>query len=49
MAVGSSNGRTLKVDLMAHILNMYRRADTPSALGPLGRSLVADEKRQDRQ
>jgi hypothetical protein len=29
---------------MAHGLNMYRRADTPGVLDPLGRSLFADKK-----
>jgi hypothetical protein len=39
---------SLKVDLLAHSLNMYRRADAPSALDPLGRSLFADKKRQEK-
>jgi hypothetical protein len=44
MAMGASNGRSSKVDLLAHGLNMYRRADAPSALDPLGRSLFAEQK-----
>ena len=34
---------------MATSLDIYRRADTPSVLDPFGRSLFADEKRQDKQ
>jgi hypothetical protein len=34
---------------MAHSLDMYGRADAASALDPVGRSLFADEKRQDKQ
>ena len=48
MAMGPANDRSSKVDLLAHSLNMYRRADAPSALDPLGRSLFADKKRQDK-
>jgi hypothetical protein len=41
--------QVLKSYLMAHSLDIYGRADTASALDPLGRSLFADEKRQDKQ
>ena len=34
---------------MAHSLDIYGRADAASVLDPLGRSLFADEKRQDKQ
>jgi hypothetical protein len=57
MAVGSSNGRSKNSDLMAVSLGIYGRADAPGALlgawpwalGPLGSSLLAAEKRLDRQ
>jgi hypothetical protein len=48
MAVGSSNGRSLKADLMATSLDIYRRADAPSFLDPVANDLVAVEKRQDK-
>jgi hypothetical protein len=34
---------------MAASLDMYRRADAPSALDPVANDLVAVEKRQDKQ
>jgi hypothetical protein len=48
-AVGPSNGRSENADLMAASLGIYGRADASSALDPLGRSLLAAEKRQDKQ
>jgi hypothetical protein len=41
--------QVLKGYLMVTSLDSYRRADAPSALDPLGRSLFADKKRQDKQ
>jgi hypothetical protein len=34
---------------MESSLDIYRRADAPSALDPLGRSLFAEKKRQDKE
>jgi hypothetical protein len=50
MEVGLSNARSGNVDLVAVSLDIYGRAGaSPSALDPLGRSLFAAEKRQDKQ
>jgi hypothetical protein len=49
MEVGLSNARSGNVDLMAVSLDIYGGVGASSALGPLGRSLLAAEKRQDKQ